>query len=98
MRALSRTFARPNTYLDHVAHVGLRTGFGDEGRCAVHELANTAQGAKTELLVNGFGQQVAFERIGQAYGVCCLHDDFLFGLGITLLLGKTRNHASNIRG
>lgn len=98
MRALSRTFARPNTYLDHVLHVGLRTGFGDEGRCAVHELANTAQGAKTKLLVNGFGQQVAFERIGQAYCVCCLHDDFLFGLGITLLLGKTRKDANNIKG
>ena len=98
MRALSRTFAPPNTYLDHIAHVGLRTGFSDEGRCAVHEFADAAQGAETELLVNGFGQQVAFERIGQAYGVCCLHDDFLFGLGITLLLGKTLKNANNIRG
>lgn len=64
----------------------------------MHELSNAAQGAKTELLVNGFGQQVAFERIGQAYGIRCLHDDFLFGLGITLLLGITRIITNNIEG
>jgi hypothetical protein len=86
MRALSRTFVRPNTYLDHVAHVSLRTSFGDKGRCAVHELANAAQRTKTELLVNGFGQQVTFKRIGQADGVICLHDDFLFWLGITPII------------
>jgi hypothetical protein len=76
----------------------LRASPGDESRGAAHESANAAQWAKTELLVNGFGQQVAFERIGQAYGIGGLHDDFLCGLGITLLSGKTRIHATKIKG
>jgi hypothetical protein len=81
-------------YLDHLADFGLCTGCGCKGYKSVKELTDCANRMWAELFFHRVGEEFTFKSIGQTAGVVDLHGNFLCGLGITLLLGKTLYRAS----
>jgi len=88
LRVIPRTLG---TDLDHVAQFAVGASRGGERCDTVDKFAYSTQWAKAKLVFHGFSEQCTLKSVCQASRSVLGHGIFQCLLGITLLLGKTRN-------